>query len=489
MVLQNIIAEKMALPILLRFAKCAPWPWYNSLLELDKADGDVLRELQWNNLKLIVEYAQEQVPYYSESFKEADVGANDLKSKEDLLKIPTIDKKQISSNFPDRITSQESDRDSWQYFATSGTTDRLMVIKDAEATSRNLALSHYEEYIQGSKATGNLCVSIPPDACSLSCGAAIRPPKDFVSRFKQSIRALAERNGSGLSRSIAGKLLRNIVYPLEEMPSFGTAGTRMDSETLDWYIDKLRGWKPEVLSGLPSYLQLLARHIEQTGEKAPEIGSILPQGALSTPSLRKELIKTFNVPVHEVYGGHEFGCVASTCDKLEKMHILMSECFVETVKDGKHVAPGELGEIVLTIFSNKAMPLIRYRPGDVGRLHDGFCSCGRGSQLLTVEGRIQDTMVTSKGIFSAQEIIEFYSDRDNIQFTQLVQRSDTRCDLLIVEKIKGKTDLEDIAVQSNTFLGPEMRIRPRIVSTIKPEVSGKFRFVKSTSFSRFHKSS
>ena len=135
------------------------------------------------------------------------------------------------------------------------------------------------------------------------------------------------------------------------------------------------------------------------------------------------------------------------------------------------------------------MPLIRYRPGDVGRLHDGFCSCGRESQLLTVEGRIQDTMVTSKGIFSAQEIIEFYSGRENIQFTQLVQRSDTRCDLLIVEEVKGKTDLEDIAARSNKFLGSEMRIRPRIVSTIKPEVSGKFRFVKSTSFNNFHKSS
>lgn len=486
MILNNFIAEKLALPILLRFAKCAPWPWYDELIKLDKADGASLRKQQWDNLKAIIKYAYEQVPYYMESFNNTGVSVEDLKSKTDLLQIPTIDKKQIAANFPDRITSQESDRDSWQYFATSGTTDRLMVIKDAEATSRNLALSHYEEYIQGSKASGNLSVSIPPDACSLSCGVAIRPPKDFVSRFKQSIRAIAERNGSGLSRSLVGKLLRHIVYPLEEMPSFGTAGTRMDRETLDWYVNKIKGWKPNILSGLPTYLQLLARHIEKSGGKAPDIGSILPQGALSTPSMQKELIKAFNAPVHEVYGGHEFGCVASTCHKLEKMHVLMSECFVETVKDGKHVAPGELGEIVLTIFSNKAMPLIRYRPGDVGRLHSDSCSCGRASQLLTVEGRIQDTMVTSKGVFSAQEIIEFYAGWDNVQFTQLVQRSDTRCDLLIVEDVKGKTDLDAIGEQSIQFLGPEMRVRPRIVSTIKPEVSGKFRFVKSMSFDKFH---
>ncbi|MCP4672193.1 MAG: phenylacetate--CoA ligase family protein [Desulfobacula sp.] len=487
MFFQNFIAKQMALPILLRFAKCAPWPWYNDLLSLDKADGDALRKRQWDSLKLIIEYAQAQVPYYKESFEDAGVDSNDLKSKDDLSKIPTIDKKQISANFPDRITSLESDRDTWQYFATSGTTDRLMVIKDAEATSRNLALAQYEEILQGTFAPGNRCVNIPPDACSLSCGVAIRPPKDFLSRVKQSIRALAERNGSGLSRSLAGKLLRKIVHRQEEMPSFGTGGTRMDSETLGWYVEKIGGWKPNILSGLPTYLQLIARHIEKTGEEPPEIGSILPQGALSTPSLRKELIKTFNVPVHEVYGGHEFGCVASTCEKLDKMHVLMSGCFVETVKNGKHVAPGELGEIVLTVFSNKAMPLIRYRPGDVGRLHSDICSCGRESQLLTVEGRIQDTMVTSKGIFSGQAIIEFYAGWSNVQFTQLVQRSDTRCDLLIVEDVQGNTDLKNIAELSTQFLGPEMQIRPRIVSTIKPEVSGKFRFVKSTSFNKFHK--
>jgi phenylacetate-CoA ligase len=165
---------------------------------------------------------------------------------------------------------------------------------------------------------------------------------------------------------------------------------------------------------------------------------------------------------------------------------MMSECLVETVRSGKHVGPGELGEIVVTTFINRAMPLIRYRPGDVGRLYEDYCSCGRQTPLLTLEGRMEDTIVTSRGIRTEKEIIDFLMRWPNIEFAQLVQRSETRCDLLVVEKESGKTNLYDLSDATNKFLGDEIEVRPRLVSTIKPEVSGKFRFVKSTSFEHFH---
>ena len=76
-------------------------------------------------------------------------------------------------------------------------------------------------------------------------------------------------------------------------------------------------------------------------------------------------MQAFQVPVHEVYGGHEFGCVASTCERQGKMHIMMAECLVESIRNGRHVASGELGEIVVTPFTNRVMPLIRYRPGEL----------------------------------------------------------------------------------------------------------------------------
>jgi phenylacetate-CoA ligase len=260
----------------------------------------------------------------------------------------------------------------------------------------------------------------------------------------------------------------------------------MDPEVLDIYVEDIRQRRPAVLSGLPTYLLLLARHIERSGKTPPAVGSLLPQGALSPPALKKEIGRVFKAPVNEVYGGHEFGCVASTCEHGDKLHVLMSGCLVEVVRNGKHVPPGELGEIVITSFSNQVMPLIRYRPGDVGRLYEDYCQCGRQTQLLSVEGRIQDTLVTSKGIRTEMEITDFLMTWRNIEFAHLVQRSDTRCDLLVVEKDAGETDLKNLEESVRDLLGDEMNIRVRLVSTIKPEVSGKFRFVKSASFQKFH---
>jgi len=216
------------------------------------------------------------------------------------------------------------------------------------------------------------------------------------------------------------------------------------------------------------------------------IKSILPQGALTSPVLKNELARGFGVPVHEVYGGHEFGCIAATCEKNDKLHVFMSECLVEIVRNGKHVPPGDVGELVITPFNNFAMPLIRYRPGDVGRLHDDYCPCGRKSRLLSLEGRLQDTIVTSRGIVTEREILDFVGSWPNIEFAQLVQRNGNSCDLLVVEAAPGRTDLSALALATSDLLGADIFVRPRLVSTIRPEVSGKFRFVKSTSYGRLH---
>ena len=483
---RSLISDKLLMPILLRFSEDPPWPWYEQLLKLEGADRDEIRKCQWEKFRSLLEYAQEHVPYYGESFGQVGIGADKLTTWEDLLAIPTISKRQIAANFPDRITSKKSNRDSWEYIATSGTTDRLMVIKDSEAKSRNIALSLYEEHMQGTYAPGSLHVDIPPDACSLACAAKVNGSKGPLGRAKKTIAHLTALGTFRMPRFITGQMFRNIASPMKEMPSFGPEGTRVSSEMLQWYVERIRRWQPVVLSGLPTYLQLLGRHIERMGELPPFIGSLLPQGALSTPSLKNELRRVFGVPVHEVYGGHEFGCVASTCEQQDRMHIMMSECLVETVRNGKHAGPGELGEIVVTTFINRAMPLIRYRPGDVGRLYEEPCSCGRKTQLLVLEGRMEDTLITSKGIRTEKEIMDFLMRWPNIEFTQLVQRSEIRCDLLVVEKESGKTNLYDLSDATKGFLGDEIEVRPRLVSTIKPEVSGKFRFVKSTSFEHFH---
>jgi phenylacetate-CoA ligase len=483
---RTFTSDKFVNPLLLRFAQHSPWKRYEELLELDNADADTLEKIQWERFQSIIEYAGHNVPYYKESFAAAGVRAEDLSGRKDLPAVPTINKQKIAANFPDRITSKKSDPGMWRYVATSGTTDRLMVVKDAETSSRNEALIVYGQQLRGTYAPGLIQSGIPPDACSLACAANVRRAQGPLDKVRESYESLTVNGLSGMPRSLVGRTLRRISQPYHEMPSFGTEGTRVSVEMLQWYVEQLHRLSPTVLSGLPTFLQFLARHIDRSKTPLPRIGSLLPEGALSPPILKNELFRAFGVPVHEVYGAHELGSVATTCEQRDKLHIMMPEFLVETVRNGKHADSGELGEIVITSFINRAMPLIRYTPGDVGRLYEDQCPCGRKTQLLTLEGRLQDTIVTSKGIFTAQAIIEFFDAYPNIEFFQLVQRSEARCDLLVVEKERGQTNMHDVSDAAEDFLGEEMQIRPRLVSTIKPEVSGKFRFVKSTSYHLFH---
>lgn len=483
---RKYISEKIIDQLLLRYSKNAPWPWYNKLIQLDPVGRDEILQLQWQNFTDMLGYAEQNVPYYSESFASAGICVEDIKRKEDLLSIPEINKKQIAANFPDRITSTASDQNSWQYIATSGTTDRLMVVIDDETASRNEALSLYGEQIRRDHMPGALTINIPPDACSLACAVNSHRDKSIRDRWQDVASAFSQKGISGLTRSMAGKILRKISMPAIEMPSFGPSGTRVEDDLLKWYYETIQRKRPAVLSGLPTYLLILSRYIKKYNLQAPEIGSLLPQGSLSPPALKREISAAFKAPVHEVYGAHELGSVATTCIQRDKLHINMTGFLVEVVKDGKHAAPGELGEIVISSLINSAMPMIRYKPGDVGRLYEDPCACGRQSQLLVVEGRLQDTMVTSNGIFTSQMVTDYFNGLENIEFFQMTQRDDARCDLLIVEKNRGQTNKKELAAAVQEYLGSELRIRPRLVSTIKPEVSGKFRFVKSKSVHRFH---
>ena len=156
MTIRNFISKEVVDPLLLRYAKCASWPWYSELLRLDQANREELVENQWHSFQNMFEYARKYVPYYADSFAEAGIKVEDLKNRDALPAIPTINKKQISANFPDRITSSQSNRETWQYLATSGTTDRLMVVADIETSSRNEALSIYGHKIRGTYSPGSL---------------------------------------------------------------------------------------------------------------------------------------------------------------------------------------------------------------------------------------------------------------------------------------------------------------------------------------------
>jgi phenylacetate-CoA ligase len=154
--------------------------------------------------------------------------------------------------------------------------------------------------------------------------------------------------------------------------------------------------------GTPSFLMTLLEKAKEMGV-APRDGLQL-QVALVTAemlpeSLRKRFREEFGVQVRQAYGTADVGSIAYECFEATGMH-LNDEIVVELLdpSTGKPAAPGEIGEVVVTLPS-ATYPLIRFATGDLTVSSDEPCPCGRTSRrLLRLVGRV-DQVTKVKGMF------------------------------------------------------------------------------------------
>lgn len=110
-----------------------------------------------------------------------------------------------------------------------------------------------------------------------------------------------------------------------------------------------------------------------------------------TEGNKNHLEKIFQCPVYNKYVCAEAGILGLECPELGGFHIDPVNCYVEIVDDnGRPVANGERGRIIITTFNNQLMPLIRYDIGDTGGWIDGQCRCGLDTPRLFFEGRRLD---------------------------------------------------------------------------------------------------
>jgi phenylacetate-CoA ligase len=114
-------------------------------------------------------------------------------------------------------------------------------------------------------------------------------------------------------------------------------------------------------------------------------------------SIRKTLEKRLGVTAYDSYGLSElFGPgVAFECKERDGLHIWHDSYLVEIIdpETGEQVSDGERGELVVTPLVKEAMPLLRYRTGDVTLLMEDGCLCKRGKKIARITGRSDDMLV------------------------------------------------------------------------------------------------
>lgn len=169
------------------------------------------------------------------------------------------------------------------------------------------------------------------------------------------------------------------------------------------------------------------------------------------------------------------------------MHIAETYCYVETVRpDGTLCAPGELGNVIVTSLHSHAMPIIRLEPGDVARIIEDPCTCGRRSRRIQHEGRIQACMRVPDGRWvTGREVWDRLLFVKGLELFQLIQRSIDRALVRVIESPGESLDKDDLMHHLLELMGPEVTFDIQVVPSIKPERSGKIQLVKSNTFEDF----
>jgi phenylacetate-CoA ligase len=398
-----------------------------------------LRKIQLKKLKAVIKHAYNYVPHYHEVFSSLGVKPDDIKSFEDLRKLPLVSKHDIQKDYKNFVTngvdaSKLPSRD------TSGSTGiPLKLVSDPYPSPGSAKYPFFE------------------------CGVKLLD--NFVTIWG---RATSIKWGSKFTR-LWGALRETIVplFPEEKL------------------ISILKQIKPNVLLTFPSVLLSLSNY-DLSGIN-PRL--IFTQGEMVTPHCRDVVKKKFNVDLFETYGSVEFGDIAFECNEHIALHILTDNVHIELLdENGEYVSPGERGEIVVTGLHNYMMPLIRYRIGDLGVLTDEKCPCGRSWPLLkSLEGRSNDLVVLPSGrkiswLYLQRYIFydpEFQKNLFCISQYQLVQE---RPDRIIFKIVKGSNFDSNLLLRiknniENAFAkqGEKIEVIIQFVKEIPMERTGKRR--------------
>ena len=410
----------------------------------DLEPKEVLRSIQQDRLKELVSHAIQFVPYYRDlahrrGFRATDV---DLETLPELF--PILERDEVRSE-PGRFISTAFSSRETTVASTSGTTGSpLQIVRSKVAVQRNYA---------------------------------------FFSRF------LAWHGLSPFSRSatFGGRAL---VSSARKSPPFwrpnpGLKDLRfssyhISSETIPAYLQELARFQPEFIDAYPSAISSLAKGLLATGQPSPiHPVAVITSSETLLPEQRAAIEQAFRCPVADQYGSVELAMFVGQCPR-GTYHAAPEYGVLEFVREDE---PDEdnLASVIATGFLNFAMPLIRYRIGDLVEVGEQApCACGRASQTMkAVAGRLDDVIVTPDGRAIGRLSPVFKAAREIVE-SQIVQ---TALDHVEIQAVPiqgcGPDPARPIVNALRARLPESMSISIRLVPAIERSRNGKLRTVVS----------
>ena len=407
----------------------------NHFITVDEMKAQQLALLQQH-----LGYLQKASPYYQELFRKCGFSVPKFRSLTDLAKLPLTSKTDLAVR--NREFLAVSEQQIVDICQTSGTTGEPVTIWQTDADLQRLARNE-----------------------QLAFTAA---------GISNSDRVLI---GAALDRVF----MAGLAYFLG-LRQIGATAIRAGSGQLALVAELIRQQRPNVLVGVPSLLLMVARQFQGCGESPAQlgvdklicIGEPVRNDDLSLSPLGKALQECWSAQILGTYASTEMATAFADCPAGCGGHLLPELVVVEVIDDqGDPVVAGKAGEVVVTPLGVEGTPLLRYRTGDIARLHSDPCVCGRQTPRLgPILGR-RTQMLKCRGttLFPAA-VSRVLQEITAIQGHYLEVSSDfDLSDKLRV--VVGSCDTSLSAATVAELIAAKTRVKPEVIIVDPEEIKNK----------------
>ena len=325
---------------------------------IEEMPVDELRKLQYKLMKTLVYRLYSFSPFYHDRMKDAGVHPDDIRSLADVKKLPFMYKKDLRDNYPNKMFTASTD-ELVRYHVSSGTTGKPTVVgytqKDLDTWTESLARSL--------------------TACGIGRGDVMQ-----VSY------------GYGLFTGGLG-----LHYGAEKV---GATVVPASVGSTEKQITLIQDLNVTAIACTPSYLNHISDVAEKMGVSIKNDTSlrVAVLGAEPwTSGMRDKIQERLGIRAHNIFGTSEIsGPMFTDCVEQKGIHIWGDIAYTEVIdsETGENLPNGESGELVVTVLQKEAMPMIRYRVGDITSLDESVCPCGcTHPRISRLTGRVDDMLI------------------------------------------------------------------------------------------------
>jgi len=405
-----------------------------------------IKLLQEERLQELVAYLNKYSPFYKELFTQHHINVADIKTLDDLKRIPTTTKEDLQQRNNDFLCVG---RDKIiEYSSTSGTLGSPVTVVLTENDLNRLA---YNEYSSFTCADG-----LPTDIYQL-----------MLTLDRQFMAGMAYYSGI---RKMGAAIIR-----------LGPGVPSLQWETI------LR-LKPTAIVAVPSFIVKLIQFAKEhtidinatSVKKAICIGENVRNTDFSLNILDKKITEAWDIKLYSTYASTEMQTAFTECGKGKGGHLQPELLIVELLdENNQQVAPGQPGEVTITTLGVEGMPLLRYKTGDICLYYEDKCSCGRTSlRLSSIVGR-KKQMIKFKGTtLYPPALFDLLNEMEEVRdFVAEVYSNDIGMDEVLLH-ILPINYTEDCDHKIRAYLQARLRVSPH-VKYISAEEMQKIQFPES----------